>query len=235
MLSTNFYKRINYLLKKDTKTKVILTFILDRIKHPFLSIKKKKLKKMHQKYLNKKKISVDYFSIYTYYWQNILNKYFDQLSYLEIGSWEGNSALYILKNFKTKKVVCVDIWKDKDHSDIQERNFRNFKSNMKIFKKRFQMHKGTSDSFFKKNKDTFDVIYIDGSHEADQVYRDLRNSWNSLNLDGIIICDDYFYGGFIKDLKNLPIDAINKFIAKNSDAEIICVNNAQIFLKKTIR
>ena len=32
-----------------------------------------------------------------------------------------------------------------------------------------------SDSFFKDNKRTFDVIFIDGLHHADQVYRDINN------------------------------------------------------------
>ena len=30
-------------------------------------------------------------------------------------------------------------------------------------------------------------------HEAPQVYKDINNSWNFLNINGIIICDDYFY------------------------------------------
>lgn len=52
------------------------------------------------------------------------------------------------------------------------------------------MHYLTSDDFFKKNKDTFDVIFIDGLHHADQVYKDIINSLEVLNDDGYIICHD---------------------------------------------
>ena len=34
----------------------------------------------------------------------------------------------------------------------------------------------TSDEFFKQNEDTYDVIFIDGLHTSDAVYRDINNS-----------------------------------------------------------
>jgi hypothetical protein len=231
MLSKNFYFRFNYLLEKKANIKVILAFTLNSILHPFLSRKKKKLKKKHQKYLLKKKLTTDYFSINAYYWGNILKK-FSKISYLEIGSFEGNSALYVLKNFQTKKVICVDIWHDKNEPELQEREFKNFKYNLKEFNKRYSMFKGTSDNFFKKNNNNFDIIYVDGSHESKQVYKDLNNSWYILNNNGILICDDYFYGNIYKKPKNVPADAINKFISEKINIKILCVNNSQIFLKK---
>jgi hypothetical protein len=48
----------------------------------------------------------------------------------------------------------------------------------------------TSDEFFKKNKETFDVIFVDGLHHADQVYRDIVNSIDILNEGGYIVCHD---------------------------------------------
>lgn len=48
----------------------------------------------------------------------------------------------------------------------------------------------TSDDFFAQNKDTFDLIFIDGLHHQDQVARDFWNSFQSLNPDGIIILHD---------------------------------------------
>jgi predicted O-methyltransferase YrrM len=44
----------------------------------------------------------------------------------------------------------------------------------------------TSDEFFKKNTDKFDVVFIDGLHHYDQVSRDFENSLKSLNSNGII-------------------------------------------------
>lgn len=48
----------------------------------------------------------------------------------------------------------------------------------------------TSDEFFKTNKLRFDIIFIDGLHHADQVKKDIINSWNCLNDNGIIVIHD---------------------------------------------
>ena len=48
----------------------------------------------------------------------------------------------------------------------------------------------TSDEFFENNTTKFDVIFIDGLHEYQQVSRDFENSLNCLNAGGIIILHD---------------------------------------------
>lgn len=48
----------------------------------------------------------------------------------------------------------------------------------------------TSDEFFKTNKENFDVIFIDGLHHSEQVYRDIINSLNVLSPNGYIVCHD---------------------------------------------
>ena len=47
-----------------------------------------------------------------------------------------------------------------------------------------------SDEFFKKNQSMFDIIFIDGLHHADQVYKDIINSLECLNPAGTIVCHD---------------------------------------------
>ena len=238
MFSKNFFYRIKYQINKKATFEVFFRFFLDRLKHPFNSFKKKEKRKEHQKYLETKKTSTDYFSLNAYYWNSIINSHFKEFSYLEIGSWEGNSALYILKNFRTKNVICVDIW-DRYNDEYKEhnlKNFENFKSNLSEFKERFSYFKNTSNEFFIKNVEKFDIIYIDGWHEAPQVYKDINNSWDCLNINGIIICDDYFYGDITANHNDdLPANAINKFILnKKNKLKIINVNNTQIFLKKLL-
>lgn len=48
----------------------------------------------------------------------------------------------------------------------------------------------TSDDFFKINHKIFDCVFIDGLHEAHQVYRDIKNSEKFLKPGGIILCHD---------------------------------------------
>lgn len=51
-------------------------------------------------------------------------------------------------------------------------------------------YKLTSDEFFAKNTETFDMIFIDGLHEFKQVERDINNSLKFLNEGGFIVCHD---------------------------------------------
>jgi hypothetical protein len=51
------------------------------------------------------------------------------------------------------------------------------------------LHK-TSDDFFKDNKETFGIIFIDGLHHADQVEKDILNSLLCLNEGGTIVMHD---------------------------------------------
>lgn len=57
-------------------------------------------------------------------------------------------------------------------------------------------YKVTSDKFFAnkkhhKNK-SFDIIFIDGLHEAEQAYRDIENALNHLNRNGVIVIHDCY-------------------------------------------
>ena len=50
--------------------------------------------------------------------------------------------------------------------------------------------RGTSDEFFSQNKNKFDCIFIDGLHIYEQVKKDILNSIDCLNENGIIILHD---------------------------------------------
>lgn len=48
----------------------------------------------------------------------------------------------------------------------------------------------TSDAFFKMNRRQFDIIFIDGLHHADQVKKDIINSWECLSDGGCLLLHD---------------------------------------------
>ena len=50
--------------------------------------------------------------------------------------------------------------------------------------------KTTSDDFFLNNTGKFDIIFIDGLHMYEQVKKDIINSVNCLNDDGIVLVHD---------------------------------------------
>lgn len=47
-----------------------------------------------------------------------------------------------------------------------------------------------SNHFFASSDDSFDLIFVDGLHVADQVYRDIMNAVKFLRKDGVIIVHD---------------------------------------------
>lgn len=51
-------------------------------------------------------------------------------------------------------------------------------------------HRMTSDQFFEQNRNTFDLIFIDGLHESTQVDRDIHNALQVLTPEGIIALHD---------------------------------------------
>ena len=80
--------------------------------NPFLSAKRRiiKFKRQHELILCNKKITNDYFSSKAYYFYYYLLKLESNFKYLEIGFYEGNSALLVSNLFIRSQIHCVDNW-----------------------------------------------------------------------------------------------------------------------------
>ena len=225
--------KVYFLYKCKSSLLVIYIFLFSKIKNIFIKSKVKYEKKKHKIILSNKIISNDYFSAHAYYFYNLLIKLPKDFKYLEIGSYEGNSALYVSTNFPKSSVTCVDLWEGveeyegKDFSIIE----KNFDFNLQGLNN-INKIKSTSDNFFIKNKIMFDFIYVDGNHKFDYVFRDCLNAWRFLNKGGFLVCDDYIWN-YYKELLDNPCYAINSFIKKKSrEIKVLSVTNSQIFIKK---
>ena len=178
-------------------------------------------------------MSNDYFSMNSYNFYKCLSNLKKDFKYLEIGSYEGNSALFIAKHFPESKIYCVDTWMGSDEHLGQ--NFReiekNFLYNISEFKNIHQI-KSSSNLFFLYNKEFYDCIYIDGDHNADQVFLDCQNAWSILTKSGYLICDDYTWKIY-KEINKNPCYGVNKFLNTISNFRYYLVSNSQIFIKKT--
>ena len=156
---------------------------------------------------------------------------------LEIGSYEGRSAIFFLYNFIDSNIHCLDTWSGSD----EHNNFdfsaieKNFDFNTSAFQlnnhlKKFKM---TSNEFFVSNSKKYDLIFVDGDHSSNQVKIDINNSWEVLNKGGYLILDDYMWW-FYKDLKKNPSSSINNFIV-NHISEISSLKIwHQVIIKKNI-
>ncbi len=153
---------------------------------------------------------------------NFLSNYFKDIknvkNILEIGSYEGRSAIFFLKNFNDSNITCVDTWSGSEEHD--QINFqlieKNFDLNTSYYQSNNQLtkYKITSNEFFKKNHLNFDLIYLDGDHSSDQVKIDLINSWNALKSGGFLVLDDYMWW-YYNDIRKNPSTPINNFIVEN--------------------
>ena len=101
-----------------------------------------------------------------------------------------------------------------------------------LYFSRITKNKISSESFFNKNNQKFDIVFVDGSHHADDVAKDCMSSWSVLKKNGILILDDFFWKGY-DDLKNNPAYAINQFLIKiKNKYKLINLTKFQLFLEK---
>jgi predicted O-methyltransferase YrrM len=183
--------------------------------------------------------STDWFSAKAPFWLSIFSSEGFQkrsVAALEIGSWEGMSASFLLSKLNNASLIAVDTWQGSDEhlgnarvASIEE----TFDSNVRQFGSRVRKYKGTSLSFFLNcpGEGPFDFIYVDGSHRADDVICDAVKAWSLLAEGGIIIFDDYLWG-FYPDVRDNPITALNAFLKmKRGEYRIINVYE-QLCLKK---
>lgn len=58
---------------------------------------------------------------------------------------------------------------------------------------RWSSFEGRSNKFWEQNKDKFDLIYVDGSHDYADVKLDLNAAWVCLQKGGLLLTDDYLH------------------------------------------
>jgi predicted O-methyltransferase YrrM len=112
---------------------------------------------------------------------------------LEIGTFKGRAAIWFLDNIlhhPTSSITCIDLFRDYIGGAFEHR----FDHNIKVsgFSGRVKKIKGSSHTVLRNLKfNTYDFVYIDGSHVAKDVLMDAILSWDLLKVGGIIIFDDY--------------------------------------------
>lgn len=154
---------------------------------------------------------------------------------LEIGSYEGQSALFFLKYFINSRITCVDIWQNQNqnYKNIDFNNVeKNFDKNLEKYQERIIKFRGSSNDFFEKNEvKDFDLIFVDGSHYMDDVYQDAINSFKNLKLNGYVLFDDYLFKYKLKKNSH-PLFAINKFLIEYKKKIKIIAIYRQVLVKK---
>lgn len=166
---------------------------------------------------------------------------------IEVGTWKGKSAIQMADVIKYNnldcKIYCVDTWlgalefwdwqKNTPERDLQLKNgypqiYYQFLSNV--------VHSNHQDiiipvpltsnlaaKLLSRKNIKADLIYIDASHETEDVYDDMKNYIPLLNQNGIIFGDDYHW----ESVKN----GVNLY-AKDYSCEIEINRNVYWIMKK---
>lgn len=117
---------------------------------------------------------------------------------LEVGAAWGLSTLAILEA-GAKHLTSVD-----PNTQIEAPN----EVEANGYKEKYAWNCVRSDRFWQENKDSFDLIYIDGSHIYEDVRNDLYQAWRFLNRGGLLLADDWDHR---KNVENDPDNSKNEY------------------------
>ncbi len=177
-------------------------------------------------------LTFDWFTSAVPVWTEVLAPFRGKpdLRYLEIGVFEGRSVLWMLDNILTHpsaRLTGIDLFPD----DLEQRFRANLDRSGQAAKA--TVLKGRSQHVLRRlDPESFDIIYIDGGHTADNVLADLVLSWDLLKPGGLVILDDYAWKNkeFPDELR--PQVAVDAFITANRNYLAVVHRGYQAILKK---
>jgi len=171
----------------------------------------------------KYQLTEDWFNWAPPVWEKLHDMLPAHRKFLEIGSYEGRSMIWIAENMSDKQnsceIYCIDTWgggEEHGKHDMQAVEARfdhnrlavmDSNANVDVFKR-----KGLSVTHLAALAGAqFDFIYIDGSHIARDVLTDACMAWPLLKPGGVMVFDDYLWGE-PRDSLHRPKVAVDAFI-----------------------
>lgn len=199
-------------------------------------IEKAKIK-FSKKYVNNIKTDSDLTFDYSGQYSGFAFDLQDNSTIVEVGSWFGDSIIYIAKELynygKRSTIFCVDTWDGGDDNDLNKplRNvvakfggeqiiFEKFMSNIRLAKIDHMINPimmRSVDAAKKFSDESIDLIWIDAGHTYDEVIADLVAWYPKVKIGGMIAGHDYAL--FNQVSIDGVIRAVSEFF-KNKNLEI---------------
>jgi predicted O-methyltransferase YrrM len=169
-------------------------------------------------------------------WDTLIPQFIKPSTILEVGSYEGASACYLIEKLASQNSVevhCIDTWEggvEHQSGGLAEANMQSVESrflhNTKCaidkaaHKVDLHIHKGYSDTCMAQlmsqgKQGYFDFVYIDGSHQAPDVLCDAVLGFKLLKTGGVMVFDDYLWLEELatgRDILRCPKPAIDAFV-----------------------
>lgn len=181
--------------------------------------------------------STDWFSGNIPTWRQIVERDKPR-KILEIGSFEGRSTVWMVEHCTAAaggdiEICCVDSWGggiehqpggeiETSMPDVEQRFDRNIEiartktpHTAEIKKLKSYSNLALADLIAQRKIEYFDLIYIDGSHQAPDVLTDAVMAFQLLRVGGVMIFDDYLWSmdrPGTQDVLKMPKPAIDAFV-----------------------
>lgn len=176
-------------------------------------------------------------------WRRMLSPWREApLRILEIGSWEGRSAVFFLNFLPRSTIVCIDTFggSAEEHYVYQRLAAQlpnveaRFDRNLAPFSARVEKIKGRSGEALARLSTAnrrFDLAYIDAGHRRDDVMADSLAVWALLAPGGVVIWDDYEWGrGLPPDERPQP--AIDDFLRDHAGQYRLLAKTYQLAIER---
>jgi hypothetical protein len=132
-------------------------------------------------------------------YSQMVSKFDSSSTFVEVGSWKGKSSAYmateITNSKKQIKFFCIDTWEgSKEHKHLPETNtlYEIFIQNMKPLQEFYTPIKLPSLIASQKFEDeSIDFLFLDGSHEYQDVKEDIAAWWPKIKKGGVFAGHDY--------------------------------------------
>lgn len=130
---------------------------------------------------------------------------FDSGTFVEIGSWKGRSAAYLAVEIhnsnKPIKLICVDTWKGSvEHADMDciknDTLYTEFLNNLDPVKHIVSpLRLSSLDAAKTFNDESLEFVYVDASHEYEDVKADLAAWYPKVKQGGVFAGHDFMWPG----------------------------------------
>jgi precorrin-6B methylase 2 len=156
----------------------------------------------------------DYTTSHDALWRDCLRPFAAQpdVHLLEVGVFEGRSSVWFLQNVfthPTSTLTCIDSFERAEDEARFDHNVRASGAAPRVTKL-----KGQSVAVLPSLAGrTFDVIYVDGSHEATDVLMDAVLCWQLLRSGGVMIFDDYVWESLHRRQIDQEIGSLHREVA----------------------
>lgn len=171
----------------------------------------------------------DWFSNNVPVWEAHLAKLKNKpIKVLEVGSFEGRSAVWMLKNLllhPKSELYCVDLWRN-------AAVYKRFMNNISEWKDKVHVLKGFSNVMLRSLNEQFDFVYIDANRHSQNVLEDAVLSFPLLKAGGIMIFDDYTNNK--EHDKNCPKPGIDAFLDMYAGQVVVLFSKWQVVIRKRV-